>query len=496
MMPSEMPQHREQQDSCGWPHDKVGSPAKIDEQASSPQPARTLKPHSPHHSTGESAFSSPVSSCSASTRLPDSDSEEFFLLERKHSGSRSSSFSEVSNGDVTEPQSSLIAPPRLRLRPAGVCDALQTDLAWFRRCMEVDVTPWAEGDFATVGRLAKSLHGEVRYLTDKAGTGVVAKVMPTAKVNESRSTARSNERLLWFSEEEVSSVEDPCNEIAVLTYLQRSAAQCENLLKLLGVFQDASWTYLITEYCDGGELFELIAYGDVLSAKEVQRYVSQLFRAVRHLHDHNVAHRDISLENVLLRRGDCVLMDFGQAVRIRSMDGVELRYFAEAGKRMYRSPEMYVPREKSVQVVCPSDASPGTVVQVSYDRCRCEVLLPHDAIPGMPCRVEPYGYAAAPADIFACGVCSFVLALGKPPWSIARDSDPTFSFIRRHGVPALLRQWRAGLELVPAHEEDELLAAMLRINPKDRLTIEECQRNAWLCGTISGDPGAKKEIGS
>jgi len=494
---SETPQQRQQQDMVGWHSDKMEPSAKINEEAASPRPARSkFDLHSPEHSS-KWAFSSPVSSCSAaSTRLPDSDSEEF-LLENLEKGSRSSSFSEVSHSDETEsevPRFSLETPPRMRLHSSGVCGRLETNLSYFRHCTEVEFAPWVEGDFATVGRLAKSFHGEVRYLTDKDGTGVVAKVMPTAKIQDSH-WATTNERLVWFSEEEVSTVEDPCNEIAVLTYLQRSVEQCSFLLKLLGVFQDASCTYVVTEYCDGGELFELVAYGDALSAQDVRRYVAQLLRAVRHLHDYNVAHRDISLENVLLRQGDLVLMDFGQAVRIRAMDGMELRYFAEAGKRMYRSPEMYVPREKSVQVVCPSDASPGTVVQVSYDRCRCEVLLPHDATPGMSCKVEPYGYAAAPADIFACGVCSFVLALGKPPWAIARDSDPAFSFIRRHGVPALLRQWRTGLDPVPAHDEDDLLAAMLRISPKERPSIEEAQRNAWLCGAAAcGDPGANRSM--
>jgi serine/threonine protein kinase len=356
-----------------------------------------------------------------------------------------------------------------------LCSAIETDLSWFKRCTEVEFAPWIEGEFTTVGRLAKSVVGEVQYLNTKEGTGVVAKVMPTDKVSR---TGTTDERLAWLSEGEVPTVEDPWNEIAVLTFLQRSAEQCDFLLKLLGVFQDPSSTYVMTEYCDGGELFELVAYGDMLSAEEVRRYVTQLLQAVQHLHGHNVGHRDISLENVLLRRGNCVLMDFGQAVRLRTMDGVEFRYFAEAGKRMYRSPEMYVPRERCIQVVCPSDAVPGTVAQISYDRCRCEVLLPPNASPGTPCRAEPYGYAVAPADLFACGVCAFVMAVGKPPWNVARDLDPTFSFIRRHGMPALLRQWRSGLE--PTHEEDSLLADLLRVNPKERPSIETCLRSPWL----------------
>lgn len=430
----------------------------------------------------QEVFSSPASACSASTRLPDSDSEEFLLEELLLQGSRSSSFSEEVHEEVLEPTClTYSAPPRRRVNAHRLFDAVDTDPTWFRRCMEVKFEPWVAGDFATVCRLAKSVHGEVRYLTKKDGTGVVAKVMPTDKVLSSPLSA-TNERDVWLSDGEVDTVEDPWNEIAVLTYLQRSALQCGSLLELLGIFQDSDSTYVVSEYCDGGELFELVAYGELVPSEDVRRYISQLLHAVRHLHGHNVGHRDISLENVLLRNGRCVLMDFGQAVRLRTMDGTELRYFVEAGKRMYRSPEMYVPRERSVQVRCPRDASPGAVVQVCYDRSHCEVLLPPDATPLKPCRAQPFGYAASPADIFACGVCAFVLAMGKPPWAIARDTDPTFSFIRRHGVHSLLRQWRAGMDPEEEHPEDDLLEAMLRLSPKERSTIEECQKNTWLCG--------------
>lgn len=379
------------------------------------------------------------------------------------------------------------APPlrrrRRRRRSRGPSDARDSDLAYFWRCVQVDLAPWSRGGFSVVGRIATSVHGEVRYVRAADGTAAVAKVVSSESVAKSREKM-ANERHAWFGDTEMTVVEDPWNEIAVLTYLQRATEQCSFIIRLLGMFQDDSSAYLVTEYCDGGDLFERVAYGDPLAEEEKARYVSQLLHAVQHLHRHNIGHRDISLENVLLRGGDCVLMDFGQAVRLRAMDGLVLRYFAEAGKKMYRAPEMYVPRERSIQVVCPAGAARGggLVAQVCYDRSRCEVLLPKDAEPGKPCSVEPHGYAAAPVDVFACGVCAFVLAAGKPPWVVARDIDPTFSFIRRNGVPALLRQWRAGLPGVDAspHIEDSFLAATLRVDPTQRVDVDECLRNHWL----------------
>lgn len=343
-----------------------------------------------------------------------------------------------------------------------------------------EFAPWVDGEFTTVTSLAKSMFGTVSYLESKDRTGVVAKIMPTKKLLEIHSGC-VNERLAWFGGGDVN-MENPWNEIAVLTFLQQSSNQCDYVLKLLGAFQDDASTYVLTEYCDGGELFECVACGDRLFTQQVRRYVSQLLSAVQHLHSHNVGHRDISLENILLRRGDCVLMDFGQAVRLTGNDGAELRYFAKSGKPLCRAPEMYVPRQRSIRVTCPPDASPGDVAQVSYDRCRCEVLLPADAVPGQSCSAEPHGYAVAPVDIFASGVCAFALAIGRPPWKVARDSDSSFSLIRQLGVVARLRQWNMSAE----PELEALLEDMLRVSPKDRPTSMECLKTAWLANADVG----------
>jgi len=312
------------------------------------------------------------------------------------------------------------------------------------------------------------------------------KVIANEAVERSRRHREFDERAAWLSNGEVPPIEDLNTEVAVLMFLQQSAEERSPfVVRTLGAFRDAASSYLVTELCEGGELFERIACGEPLADADKKRYVAQLLQAVQHLHRRNIGHRDISLENVLLRNGECVLIDFGQAVPLSSADGEPIRYFVEAGKRMYRSPEMYVPRERSVQVVCPSDAKPGTVVQVSYDKCRCEVRLPQDATPGQPCAAEPVGYAAAPADIFACGVCAFVLIEGKPPWAVARDADPTFSFVRRHGVPMLLKQWRGGVPQPSSADEESFLAQLLRTEPGRRPHVDQCLRAPWLHSTMS-----------
>mmetsp|Transcript_168640 Transcript_168640/g.541856 ORF Transcript_168640/g.541856 Transcript_168640/m.541856 type:complete len:629 (+) Transcript_168640:142-2028(+) len=381
-------------------------------------------------------------------------------------------------------------------------DPRDSNLAHFGDVAEVDFPPWSSSPFAgwNLGqRFAASPNGEVRLLECRkesssssscsssiasGGFAVVAKIVPACNVEKCR-LRNPNERRGWLADGEVPPMEDLDNEVAVLSLLQREPNGLPDrgpfFVQLLGAFRDDSSFFMVMEHCEGGDVFDKVAHGAPLADCEKKRYISQILQAVQYLHERNIAHRDISLENVLLRSdNECVLVDFAQAVPVRGLDGKGLRYFAEAGKRVYRAPEMYIPRQQVVQVVCPSNASPGAVVQISYDKCRCEVLLPADAVPGRPCAAETFGYAVAPADVFACGVCAFMLIVGKPPWAVTRDSDPTFSFIRRHGVAMLLKQWRVTPSTPGGSEEEGLLSQMLRTEPCRRASVEECLRSPWL----------------
>lgn len=46
-----------------------------------------------------------------------------------------------------------------------------------------------------------------------------------------------------------------------------------NIVKLFEVFRDDSYYYLISEYCDGGELFEKIRHIDQLTEAIIAQYV-------------------------------------------------------------------------------------------------------------------------------------------------------------------------------------------------------------------------------
>lgn len=73
-----------------------------------------------------------------------------------------------------------------------------------------------------------------------------------------------------------------------------------NVLSLRGLYEDDKAVYMLTELCEGGDLFAYISAHDGLNEPAAARIFAQLASAVHWCHMHRVVHRDIKPENVLL----------------------------------------------------------------------------------------------------------------------------------------------------------------------------------------------------
>ncbi|CAE8621001.1 unnamed protein product, partial [Polarella glacialis] len=380
-------------------------------------------------------------------------------------------------------------------------DPHETNLGSFHEFAILEELTGRHGRFTKVSTLAEAIHGKVykyRWTRDWLEVGdldeiVVAKKMLSHKVRFNVGRER-NEREAHRNPRSPTAPhpEDALTEIGVLSFLRRRPDLPVFLLRMLGSFADGEHTLLITEHIDGGELFAQVASGALDSTEDKVRLLMwQLLQATRYLHCHNIGHRDISLENTLITfrdspEGQVRLMDFGQAVRTRSRCGsIFLRYFRAVGKPYYRGPECYVPPEREARIVAPPGAAPGRVV---FERLRdasgsssgymCEVRLPDGVEPGKPCTAELFGYEVPPIDIFALGVCLFILAWRAPPWGRALVVDPSFAFIHARGeggIPALLKHWQKSLF---SEEAMLMLVKMVSPNPSLRPTAEECLAGA------------------
>jgi len=190
------------------------------------------------------------------------------------------------------------------------------------------------------------------------------------------------------------------------------------------------------------------------------------------------------------------LMDFGMAVRSHSASGTPLRYFRAVGKDFYRAPECYVPRVTETSVDVPSDAKGDDIIFVESrlqgSKFLCEVRLPSYARPGeKACKAEFWGYAACPADIWAVGICIFILGYQCPPWNSATLDDEAFAYVysTETGLEAMLQTW--GKSIMSA-EMMELVKDLLRPMPSKRPSAQTCLQSSFITGVL-GKEAARKD---
>lgn len=356
---------------------------------------------------------------------------------------------------------------------APLFDPLCTDLHVFHPAIGQAL---ASGSFRKVRKLADATQGKV-YLYALQDEPVMVKTLENRKVDLTR-TLEANDRSAFNAGSGVC-VEDALNEIGVLQYLSSQPDLSLHLLRLKDVFRDATHTMIVTEHCDQGELFGVLQmreYGEC----EVKKFMRQLFQAVSYLHNHNIAHRNISLENILVKGGDLKLMDFGQAVQIHQPQdqAKRFRYFRLCGKHYYRAPECYVPHGiQTWHSHCPPDYTCGKAVMVQHAHFLTEVVFHPGFVPSAPSSCEPCGFEAPPVDLFACGVILFILHGRMPPWRMALLSDSCFASAYQDGIASLFRE--KNIRPLSAGGM-ELLAVLTSHCPPLRLSAPQCLEHPWF----------------
>lgn len=212
--------------------------------------------------------------------------------------------------------------------------------------------------------------------------------------------------------------------------------------------------HVVMEYCEGGDLLDSCAHRqtpdqmgpDRNSMDENNRpaariaehtalgYVRDVVAGLRFLHGNGIAHRDVSLENILLRDGRAVITDFGLCVQEERNGHGEFFCSEIVGKHYYMAPEV--------------------VSQSRYD---------------------PRG-----ADIWSLGVSYFILLTSSPPFEMASLEDPGFRYVAKHGVRAVVKAW--GLADSISEASQDLLERMLQVDTHLRITMDELVRHPAITG--------------
>ena len=197
-----------------------------------------------------------------------------------------------------------------------------------------------------------------------------------------------------------------------------------NIVNIYEIFEDRKKYYIITEFCEGGELFEQITKKGFYNELEAAKIIKQILQAVNYLHQLNIVHRDIKPENIMLlsHNLDLKLIDFGTALEVPK--GKRLKKFI--GTSYYIAPE---------------------VIMEDYDS-KC--------------------------DIWSCGIILYILLCGFPPFN-GHSNKQIYNNIRFQKLYFSQDEWK-GI----SKEAIELIKNMLNKNPENRFSAEDCLNHKWF----------------
>ncbi|BGP52431.1 Calcium/calmodulin-dependent protein kinase type I [Rhodotorula kratochvilovae] len=130
------------------------------------------------------------------------------------------------------------------------------------------------------------------------------------------------------------------NEISVLKSISQGH---KNIVTLWDYFETQNNLYLVTDLCQGGELFDRICAKSYFLEEDAAKLVRTVMGAVDYLHSHGIVHRDIKPENLLYRSkdedSDLLLADFGLS---KVMDDQQFSALTTTcGTPGYMAPEIF-----------------------------------------------------------------------------------------------------------------------------------------------------------
>ncbi|CAK4665161.1 hypothetical protein LEN26_003719 [Aphanomyces euteiches] len=270
--------------------------------------------------------------------------------------------------------------------------------------------------YTTLKVLAPALYGDVLLCKDNiTGDKVAVKRM---KLSAARSQTMINDTRKIM--------EDVVFEKHVNQVLSADGGH-QHILRMRADFIENGYEHFVLDYAPNGELFDVVDASDKLSNETALRYFRQILSGVRYMHLRGFAHRDLSLENVLLdEHNNAKVCDFGLAASIPSLrtEGV--------GKAFYMAPEV--------------------VAQLTYD--------------------------PAKADVWSLGIMLFIMLSGIPLVEMASQADSRFRILKAKGLRRLVQMWKMTSAFEPLALE--LLERMLDPNAETRITLDQVLAHPYV----------------
>uniref|UniRef100_A0AC11CSF8 Serine/threonine kinase 33 n=1 Tax=Ovis aries TaxID=9940 RepID=A0AC11CSF8_SHEEP len=211
----------------------------------------------------------------------------------------------------------------------------------------------------------------------------------------------------------------------------------EHIIHLEQVFETPKKMYLVMELCEDGELKEILDRKGHFSENETRWIIQSLASAIAYLHNNDIVHRDLKLENIMVKSS---FIDANNEMNLN----IKVTDFGLAVKKHGRS-------EVMLQTTC------GTPIYMAP-----EVINAHDY--------------SQQCDIWSIGVIMYILLCGKAPF-MASSEEKLFELIKKGELHFKNSVWNSISDCAKS-----VLKQLMKVDPAHRITAKELLDNQWLTG--------------
>ena len=211
-----------------------------------------------------------------------------------------------------------------------------------------------------------------------------------------------------------------------------------NIMQIYEVFNDKTNFYIVSEFCQGGELFDAISKKGSFSENEAARIMKQILSAICYSHQNNIVHRDLKPENILLD-------DKGSDLTIKIIDW--------GCAKSFKKNEKMTNADGTPYYIAPE------VLEGNYDE-KC--------------------------DVWSCGVILYIMLCGYPPFNGETDDDILVA-VKKGKYDFPKEEWSS-----VSKEAIELINGMLTYEPNKRLSALDCMSQSWFIKNKGKNTSDKK----
>ena len=196
------------------------------------------------------------------------------------------------------------------------------------------------------------------------------------------------------------------------------------IIRIYETIETSQYILIIMEHISGGDLLSFVKKRTKLSEKTAKYIFRQLITALKHIHSHNIVHRDIKLDNILIDLNNNIkLCDFGVSKQIHK--GMLLK--DKCGTPAYIAPEILSSNDDN-------------------------------------------GYEGPPVDMWSSGVVLYAMLSGTVPFKPANLHELNKIMMKGEYPP---------IQDI-SKEATHLISGLLELDPKKRFTIDKVMNHPWL----------------